>query len=182
MATYPQYLGRFRFQDSMGVRDHVRDELEQRQRLAEQQYNSGNAVYVLSLPAGNYEAEDAGDTMNIYAVGDNASDRELITSVPSGTYKIENDEAGAHLYRMPDDEAERMPLSASPLGFSAGRDSGHPAALARMNDRMHEHYKTAPDATRYVTHRDMTESMSNSTARAGLANLNLLNQRFWRGK
>lgn len=174
---YPRSLGRFRCQDSLGLRDRSADELET--RLREPKFDTGNARYTLSLPVGYYEGEDGGDVMHIYAVGgDGGERRELVCSVPGGSYKIENDDAGAHLYRLADGP-ERLPLSDTPVNLGAA-DHNHMAALARMNQRMRDHYGADEPTTEYITHRDLTASMSDATARAGLAEINRANQRRWR--
>lgn len=173
---YPRQLGRFRCQDSLGLRDRSADELDT--RLREPQYNSGNARYIFSLPVGNYEGEDGGDVMNIYAVGgDGGERRELVCSVPAGSYKIENDDVGAHLYRLAD-EPERLPLSDTPVNLGAA-DHNHMAALARMNQRMRDHYGADQPGTQHVAHRDLTGGLDASSHRAALAYINARNRDAW---
>jgi hypothetical protein len=97
--------------------------------------NVGNKQYVMTFPAGEYDAEDGDDVMNIYRVG--TSGRELVAQVPPGTYSIVGDEGGAHLYRHADDEPDRIPLSDTPA--RVGDDMY--GALRRYNQRMGRHYQ-----------------------------------------
>lgn len=174
---YPRQLGRFRCQDSLGVRDRSADELETRLRPDERQYDIGNSQYVMTLPGseGDFEAEDAGDMMKIFRVGNNS--REFVCAVPAGSrYRMEVDESGAHLYRMPDDDPERVPLSDMPINLGA---TDHMAALKRTNDRMARHYGADQSGTQHVAHRDLTGGLDSSSHRAALAYINARNREAW---
>ena len=99
--------------------------------------NKGNAAYVLTLPPGEYDAEDDGDTMKIIRVAE-GRENEVVASVPKGTYRLEAGRDGhQHLFRLPDDAVpERQPLSDTPT-----RVGDHmPAALKRMNENMQKFY------------------------------------------
>ena len=99
--------------------------------------NAGNAVYVLTLPSGEYDAEDDGDTMKIIRVAE-GRDPEVVASVPKGTYRLEAGRDGhQHLFRLPDDGTpERVALTDTPT-----RVGDHmPAALKRMNENMQKFY------------------------------------------
>jgi hypothetical protein len=171
--VYPRYIGRFSFRDTVGV-DSQRALDEMQERLREKQSNKGNARYIASFPAGDFEAEDADDEMSIFRRGDDAAGaegRELVAKVPAGRYFIEQDDAGAHLYQLPDDEPERQPLGEEPLEAFANRDA-MPVMLAAHNERMRDHYSTGPTAAEHVVHRQVAGIPSDDEQRQVLAHIN----------
>lgn len=88
--------------------------------------------FILSLPPGEYEAEDADGSMEIYRIdveGEGA--RQLVAVVPPGNYRLENDGDGSHLYRVEDDEPAQ-PSGSGATAFSSGQQD-HIAALRALN-------------------------------------------------
>jgi hypothetical protein len=130
---------------------------------AERKYDRGNRQFILSLPPGEYEAEDDADAgmMHIRRVGNARGDEEaeFVCTVPSGSYQVENDKGGAHLYRLPADEnpIESLPVAGEnndPHGRDdrRGRDDSWrrgskslPARLRAMNAKHREHYRPKDD-------------------------------------
>lgn len=106
----------------------------------EQAFNQGNADYVLTLPPGEYSAEDGDDAMRILRT-EEGRDAELVATVPKGAYRIEADPKTGHqhLYRLPDSSVpERVPLGDLPI--RVGDDGRMPNALRRMNERLARFY------------------------------------------
>lgn len=105
--------------------------------------------YVLSLPPGEYEAEDADDSMEIYRIdveGEGA--RQLVAVVPPGNYRLEDDGEGSHLYRVGDDDEQAQPTEGSPAAYSSGQKD-HIAALRALNvANAKAHTKVKPVADR----------------------------------
>jgi hypothetical protein len=170
MSEYPRQLGRFTFQDSLGV-DSQRALDAMQERLREKQYDIGNAKYVMSLPGGegDFEGEDDGEMMNIYR--NNNGQRELVASVPAGRYKIEADENGAHLFLIPEDEPHRAPLGEEPLSTFENRDA-MPGMLAAHNEKMADHYANGPVPAEHRTHRQVAGIPDDATQRAVLRHIN----------
>jgi len=181
----------YRKEQRMPLTTDAADDLEQTQRLAEEQFSRGNSVYILSLPrAGEdagYESEDNGDAMNIYRVG-GGQGREFVCSVAAGQYRLETDNAGAHLYLLPDDEAERQPLAemdeneggdmgeagAVMAGFGADSDRAEIAALKKYADRQRAFWGDKTKATEPL--RIDRTALSNADNRKGLAAINARNR------
>jgi hypothetical protein len=132
-----RYIGRFFVTgDTIDMRARGRDEPAEGPLLKERKFNEGNRTYVLSMPAGSYEAEDDEEAgaIHVHRSGGVNGGSEHICSLPAGTYEIDNDETGAHIFRVPDRENVRLPLEeGEPVGSTVGDST--PAILRQMNLR-----------------------------------------------
>jgi hypothetical protein len=118
---------------------------------AKRRYDAGNRQYCLSLPPGDYEAEDDQELglMRLNRVGGVVGhEPKFICALPGGSYEVETDEAGAHLYLLPEDEnpREALPEAEAQQDESWRRGSRSlPARLRAMNARHREHYRRDDD-------------------------------------
>lgn len=106
--------------------------------------------YVLSLPPGEYESEDADGSMEIYRVDVNDDgQRELVAVVPPGNYRMESDGEGSHLYRVGDDEPAQ-PSGSGATAYSSGQQDhiGALRALNVANAKAHAKMKPVVDGER----------------------------------
>jgi hypothetical protein len=114
-------IGRFRCYDATPAFE----------RPTERRFDEGNRQYVMTVPTGVYEAEEAGEEMRINRVdASSGADPQFVCSLPAGTYEIDADDAGSHIYRVPDDEHVRIPI--------AQIADRMPAALSEVQKRINK--------------------------------------------
>jgi hypothetical protein len=137
---------RFRTHDSVSEQHRRRQARDEGTPPTKPQFNNGNSEYILTLPTGDYDLQDAGDdTVNIIQHREDGSS-EFIVALPAGfDYSGKSDAAGFHIYAKQAGEADVRPLTGDVAPNALGYDyRSHARAIAAFNARQTQKH-TGPE-------------------------------------